>query len=166
MNKRLQIIILIVSLFLVSISYFLLQPRVSGVFPFIRQYRLAQFIKNTIKNKHISPQEFWQLREFYSPGVITFKKPDLLFKSARIYSHETILGKNVKLSSLVPKNKRNNVIYENENELISTQDDLTTIYFIKPITEMATANGFFDYRDKDKKLLENKNWYVVTQIKQ
>jgi hypothetical protein len=29
---------------------------------------------------------------------------------------------------------------------------------------MAQANGFFDYKDIDKKLLENKNWYVVTEI--
>ncbi len=30
---------------------------------------------------------------------------------------------------------------------------------------MVQANGFFDNVDKDKKLLENKNWYVVSIFK-
>ena len=166
MNKRFQIIFLIVSLFLVSISYFLLQPRASGIFPFIREYRLKAFIENTVKNHHISAQEFWELREFYYPGTIRFNKPNLLFISDKITSHETLVNKNTAFIDLIPKSIKGNVLYEDADELIVSEEDTTVIYFIKPISEMASANGFFDYRDKDKKLLENKKWYVVTQIKQ
>lgn len=48
--------------------------------------------------------------------------------------------------------------------MIVTKGNETRIYFIKSISEMKKANGFFDYKDKDAKMLENKNWYVVTKI--
>lgn len=55
-------------------------------------------------------------------------------------------------------------MYQNTNELIASSGKTTYIYFIKPISEMSKANGFFDYKDQDKKLLETKNWYVETKI--
>ncbi|PJC80938.1 hypothetical protein CO008_00470 [Candidatus Roizmanbacteria bacterium CG_4_8_14_3_um_filter_36_12] len=164
MNKRFPIILLIVSLFLVGIAYFLLQPRVSNMVPFIRTLRLSSFIKNTIKNNSISVQEFWQLREFYSPGIIQFNKPNLTFTSDRVVSHEDLIDKNLTLESLLPQSNNWHIVYKKTNELIATSGEDTLIYFIKPISEMAQANGFYDYKDKDKKMLENKNWYVITKI--
>lgn len=164
MNKRLQIILSIVSLFIVFSLYFLLQPRLSNIFPFIREYRLTTFIKNTIKNNTISSQEFWQLREFYSLGIIQFNKPNLTFTSNKIESKETIINKNVILQTLLPSQDNWKILYRNKNELIATKGKETFVYFIKPISEMAQANGFFDYKDKDKKLLQDKNWYVATTI--
>ena len=145
-------------------GYFLLQPRVSNTIPFIRKLQLTTFIKNTIKNNSISAQEFWQLREFYSPGVIQVDKPNLTFTSNKITSHETLIDKAITLQSLLPKSSNWHVLYQKTNELIATSGNETFIYFIKPISEMVKANGFFDYKDKDKKLLENKSWYVVTKI--
>ena len=55
-------------------------------------------------------------------------------------------------------------MYKKTNELIATSGNDTIIYFIKPISEMAQANGFFDYKDKDKKFLTGKYWYVYTII--
>jgi len=164
MNKRFQTILSIVSLLLVVTLYFLLQPRVSNTIPFIRRIRLPIFIKNTIKNNSISAQEFWQLREFYSPGVIQFDKRNLIFTSDKITSHEFLIDKKITLQSLLPNETNWHILYKGKNELIATSGTNTFIYFVKPISEMAQANGFFDYKDKDKKLLENKNWYVATTI--
>lgn len=55
-------------------------------------------------------------------------------------------------------------VYQAPNELIATNAKEVVIYFIKPISEMKRANGFFDYKNKDKKLLSNKNWFVTTII--
>jgi len=132
--------------------------------PFIRTLRLSSFIKNTIKNNSISVQEFWQLREFYSPGVIQLDKPNLTFTSNRVVSHETLIDKNLTLESLLPQSNNWHIMYKKTNELIATSGNDTIIYFIKPISEMAQANGFFDYKDKDKKFLTGKYWYVYTII--
>jgi hypothetical protein len=164
MNKRFKNILLIVSLFLVLISYFLLQPRVSNIFPFIREYRLSSFIRNTIKNKNISTQEFWELREFYSPGSILLEKPNLTYTSAKIISYETLVSKDNTLKTHISFKRDWHILYQNTNELIASSGKTTYIYFIKPISEMSKANGFFDYKDQDKKLLETKNWYVETKI--
>ena len=106
------------------------------------------------------------MREFYSPGVIQFKRPNLTFTSSRILSRETLVDKNTTLQSLIPSLIGEKIIYKKESELITSKGNITHIYFVKPISEMATANGFFDYTDKDKKLLEDKNWYVSTMITQ
>lgn len=137
----------------------------SNRLPIIREYRLNTFIKNTVKNNAISPQEFWQLREFYSPGAIHLNKPNLTFTSNKVVSHETLVDKKIALEHLLPKLNGWNILYRKTNELIATNGSDTLIYFIKPISEMAQANGFFDYKDKDEKLLINKNWYVITKIK-
>lgn len=42
--------------------------------------------------------------------------------------------------------------------------DRFELFFIKPISEMSITNGFFDYKDKDKDLLEKKAWFVATKI--
>lgn len=157
-------ILTIVSCLSLALSYFFLQPRISNIVPFIREIRLSGFIKNTIKNNHISAQEFWKLREFYSPGTISISKPDLSFISDKIISKETLIDNKILFDSLFPKLDGWKIIFIKPNELITTKNNETLIFFIKSISEMSQANGFFDYKDKDKKLLENKNWYVVTKI--
>jgi len=104
------------------------------------------------------------LREFYSPGVIQFNKPNLTFTSDRVVSHETLIDKNLLLESLLPQSYNWHIVYKKTNELIATSGEDSLIYFIKPISEMVQANGLFDYKDKDKRLLENKSWYVITKI--
>ena len=160
---RLNIWIIVSCLSLLG-AYFLLQPRFSNMIPFIRQSRLNTFIQNTIKNNSISPQGFWQLREFYSPGSIQFNKPSLTFTSDRIISHETLIDKNIVLETILPKKENWHILFKKENELIASKNNTLFIYFIKPTSEMIKANAYFDNKDKDEKFLKNKNWYVVTEI--
>lgn len=155
---------IIVSCFGLLVSYFLFQPRVSNRIPFVREYKLSNFIRNTVKNDGIPVQEFWQLREFYSPGLIQFNKPNLIFTSNKIASHETLISNNIALKSILPKLTNWHILYKNTNELIAASGNETLIYFIKPILEMTQANAYFDNKDTDEPLLKNKNWYVVTHI--
>ena len=158
--------VIIVSCFSILLGYFLLQPHMSSCIPFVRELRLSSFLNHTIKNNAISTQEFWQLREFYSPGVIQFIKPNLTFTSDRILSHETLINNNVSLEDLLPRSSHlQHIVYRKKNELIVTSNNDIFVYFIKPISEMIKANAYFDNKDTDEKLLKNKNWYVVTRIK-
>lgn len=164
MKKRFPFIFLIVSSFFFMMIYLLLQPRVSGYFPFIRKYRLDTFIKNTSAHHAISAEEFWILREFYSPGFIRFKNRDVIYTSDKIASRESLVDKGITLDSLLSLDTNWTILFNTRNEMIATNRKAYIISFIKPIEEMSTANGFFDYRDKDKKLLESKNWYVTSEI--
>jgi hypothetical protein len=135
------------------------------MFPFIRHTRLSSFIENTKKNNAISVQEFWQLREFYSPGIIQFNRPELIFTSQLISSTEKLVPDSTRLYDLIPTTNHGKVLYKSQNELISRMDGLIYVYFTKSISEMETANGFYDYKDKDMELVSNKNWFVSAIIK-
>jgi len=38
------------------------------------------------------------------------------------------------------------------------------IVFLLTNEEMKKANGFFDYKDKDKKITEGENWFNITSL--
>lgn len=115
---------------------------------------LNSLLNKVEKTNKIDAQEFWKMREFYYPGSITFakvaseNKPHTIFRSSYITSYEY----------LVPSNTFK------EGISVKRNGKVTEIIFIKPISEMKKANGFFDYNDKDKKLLEGKYWFVYTTI--
>lgn len=52
---------------------------------------------------------------------------------------------------------------EEKYKLVEHQDRYE-LYFMKSIKDMSITNGFFDYKDKDKELLNNKIWFVATRI--
>lgn len=133
----------------------LFHPTLSSVlFPWKRQLSLNSYINKIQKTQTLDGQEFWKWRESYYPGSITFQKiasantPHTVFTSKYISSYEYLVDSNTMGNKIsINKNKNN-----------------TDIVFIKPLSEMKRANGFFDYKDKDKKLLEGKFWLVVTSI--
>lgn len=164
MKKRFQNILLIVTLFLFFIFYFLLQPRVSNFIPLIREYRMQSFIKSTLKNDEISSQDFWQLREFYSPGTITFSNRNLEFKSQKSISKEVLVKNTSSLQTYTQSMRNYRIIFQKKNEIIAEKNGIIFINFIKPVAEMKKTNGFFDYEDKDKALLKDKAWFVSAQF--
>jgi hypothetical protein len=124
----------------------------------------------------VDTQAFWQMIEFYYPGSLTVAKRGIptkprfsppkewyplyftSFRSKYITSDEFLVNTS-SLSALLDEDIPPSVSYqviENKNEVI--------LVFIKPIREMITANGFLDYKDKDKKLLQGKYWFVYTII--
>lgn len=142
---------------------------------------LNKILTQIDQNKNIDAQEFWQFREFYYPGVITFSRTGLTekapytfdallkpllftsFHSNYISSYEYIVSMN-DLNYVVPFNEDWR-LYLKSSLAVRARNNTVDIVFIKPVSEMVKANGFLDYRDKDKKLLENKFWLVITQIK-
>ena len=184
-------IILLVFIFLLFI---ILSPKVSSLlFTFKRQAVLNEFINKTKTEGKINPQEYWQFREFYSPGYFTFsgtgvseslvynavKKigikydrreidlTDLFFSSQRLNSLD-MLTKQSSLNKLIDQKQfqKEKVIFMSSNSLIYQEDPKTIeIIFLLSNSDMQKANGFFDYQDKDKQLTEGENWFDITSIK-
>lgn len=165
----------IVFVFFICLLFTLLHPRISVlIYPHIRQQKLNAFISAIKLTDSVSSQEFWQFREFYYPGKIrvdrnglkdhtfysppplTYPKQLLSFKSKYIESNEFIIEKNTsQMSALFAEGKTYRLV---------EYPDRFELFFIKPISEMSITNGFFDYKDKDKDLLEKKAWFVATKI--
>lgn len=130
---------------------------------------VSSFIASTKKQGEINPREFWALREFYAPGIITVNKtatatPFLVFRSGKITSYESLVpaaAAQAKVALAIPGNE---VYFRSNTEAIYRENGAVHIIFLKPINEMVTANSVYDYKDKDKKFLEGKMWFVNTVI--
>jgi len=153
--------------------------------PFVREYRLSAFISNTIKAHHISAQEFWQLREFYSPGLGVLNKegvktsdysinypfqlnnvgnPFFVYSSKHIQSSEYMVDASLNPLKIL-NDKAWKTMFKTNNEYIFSNKNTTLIIFIKPVAEMKQANGFIAYGDQDKEFVKNKEWLVVSILK-
>jgi hypothetical protein len=177
----------------IVVLFVILSPKVSSlVFPLKRQAILNEFISKTKTAGAINPQDYWQFREFYSPGYFTFSRTgiagsslatastkigvtynrkaidliDLYFSSQKLDSLD-MLTKQSNLSSVVNQKQFQNdkVIFMNNNSAIYQEDNKTIkIVFLLSNNDMQKANGFFDYTDKDKKITEGENWLNITSL--
>jgi hypothetical protein len=153
------IIIIILGLFC------LLQPKIKAKIGLKNNKLLDTFIRETIINKKINVQEFWKLREFYCPGSFIFdrNKPTFLTYSCNyLKSYDSLVSESTIIVSKEIKQK--DIIVNNRNVLITKDKQDIIILFIVRTEEMEKANGFFDYKEKDKKLLKNKYWLDKTII--
>ncbi len=153
-----------------------------------RSYLLA-FIDKTAENDSIDAQDFWKTREFASPGNFEFKREGLDKKTTQVsldsqgfildtshlypfltYSSNSwesieFLTEETHLMTLLPDIKTQciTIIFENENELIcQKKDNSFLIVFLKSFEEMKQANAFFDFAGRDDKIVEGKQWLVVS----
>ena len=184
---------IILLVFVVSL-FIILSPKVSSLlFPFKSQAVLNEFINKTKTEGTINPQEYWQFREFYSPGYFTFSRTgiseslidnavkeigikynrkevdltDLFFSSQRLNSLDMLTNQS-SLNKLIDQKQfqKEKVIFMSSNSLIYQEDPKTIkIVFLLSNSDMQRANGFFDYQDKDKQLIEGENWFDITSIK-
>lgn len=180
------------ALLIILITFLLFSPRVSSyIFPFKRQMVFDSFIKNTKQADSVNPQEFWKFREFYSPGYFEFSEKGIkdmeyqdflsktgltapenidiyfsIFKSKHLTSIEGLTEESLLVNILGENSKSvQSVIFANDKSIIyKTKDGKTFIIFVLPVSKMRKANGFFEYDGRDKNLLENKNWFNLTQI--
>ena len=68
----------ILLLVFIVVLFIVLSPKVSSLLlPFKSEAILNDFINKTKIAGAINPQEYWQFREFYSPGYFTFAKQGL-----------------------------------------------------------------------------------------
>lgn len=159
----------------------LLHPTISSIlFPMKRQAMLDTFIHTIQNKKDIDPQEFWKFREFYYPGSLVVNKKGIsmktpytfnsslhpllftVFKSNYIESYEYLISSN-DLNDVIPFNE-DFTIFLDSSVAYRDRGKYVEVVFIKPVSEMIKANGFLDHKDKDKKLLEGKYWFVYTII--
>lgn len=184
----------IILLIFIVILFIVFSPKVSSMlFPFKRQAILTEFIHKTKTEGKINPQEYWQFREFYSPGYFTFSETgvsesivnnvvkeigvkynrkeidltDLFFSSPRLNSLD-MLTKQSSLNRLIDQKQfqKEKIIFIGSNSLIYQENPRAIkIVFLLSNADMQKANGFFDYQDKDKQLTEGENWFNITSLK-
>lgn len=178
-------------LIIIIVSFLIFTPKVASMlFPLKRQMILQTFISSTKQSNKIDPQKFWEFREFYSPGYFNFNRNGLTNTQIKTEESKTGILVNMKYVSrifltftsphlnsfeaLVTTAKLSDVIdtamlgsketiFSNNSTLIyKDSEERTHIIFLKPLSEMQRANGFFNYNDTDKSLVEGKNWLEVT----
>lgn len=178
---------------IIVLSFVALSPKISAkLFNFKREILLNEFIKDT-KTNGINPQEYWRFREFYSPGYFNFSKDGiknplleqakekigikyndknidltfLVFFSPRINSLD-MLTTQTDLSKVIGEKHlvKEQIIFMNKNSLIYKEGQGTIwITFLLSTDEMKKANGFFDYKDRDKEITQGKKWLNITSIR-
>ncbi len=177
-----------VTTLIIIILFLLFVPKIaSSLFPFKRQMLWNNFLIQVQKDKKIDPQKYWEFREFYSPGFFTDNKTatsDQVTKALNTYgvspsnNFSTLLTFHAPLSesidtlttetalkNLVKIPSASSILFQNDTSLMYKSDDHHVIItFLLPLSEMKKANGFFDYGEKDKKLVEGKNWFSILRI--
>lgn len=170
-----------------------LQPTLSAKFiPFQQNGHLKTFWSQLLTTRALDPQEFWEIRDQYSPGIMEFNKtgvsknriptsltllaskinqqchplPFLVFNSLKFESVDFLVGSKC-LKNLVIENQQSNYLIKTSS-LIAYKDqkDRNSVFliFLKSESEMETANGFFDYKEIDKALVKNKEWLSISRI--
>jgi hypothetical protein len=174
---------LIVIFCIIVVCFLLLQPKISSLlFPIKQQYMLNTFVNSVKQDKTLNLQKYWEFREFYSPGSFVYEKnglvtkqnaainefvaldkkatPQLLFSSAKVVS----VGGRTKNNTLPMINTwQHNIILHTSSELLLENNGSLSLYFLKPISEVAKANGFLQnqpFADPKGTL-----WFEVTTIK-
>jgi hypothetical protein len=149
------------------------------------------FYSDLVATKKVDGKKFWEFREFYSPGHFVYKRDGfakeeveknltklgitksigdehffLLYSSNRIKSIESL--STIRTLDEVLKTydiKRDNSLLQGDNFFLWEENDKKVfLIFLLDNNEMMRANGFFDYAEEDKELVEGKKWLVFTLI--
>lgn len=167
--------------------FVILQPSVSAfIFPQRRAMMLHNFLNQVERKNGIDPQDFWQFREDYSPGNFSFNEnvasvagvlnlqkltpPEtvlLQFSSPLIESKDEVIDQKSWLGiwQTVTQNEKKVLFINQTTRIFYDSDDILHIVFVKPISDMEKANGFFDYTESERKLLADQYWLNETSVK-
>lgn len=187
-DKKNTLLFYSVTTLIILISFFLFVPKISSsLFPFKRHMLWDTFLTQVQKDRKIDPQKYWEFREFYSPGYFTDNKTAstdeitnalkkygikgdrtfttlLVFHAKNAESIDTLTTM-TKFDAIIAPLPHNNILFKNNDSLIYKPDEThVVITFLKPLSEMEKANGFFDYREKDKELVKGKMWFNITKL--
>lgn len=181
-------------LFIILIGGFiLLHPKVTMMLVAAqRSSRYTNFASAIEKDNNIDGKKFWEFREFYSPGSFVFRKTgvdrhevDRVLKemNVRIYPdrdifpyqlyyspHITSIESLVTTATISAFMKIPSITYncyvKTQTQFMCQSQRNVLIGFIKPLDEMKKTNGFYDYaRDDVRKIVKDKMWLDITQIK-
>jgi hypothetical protein len=162
------------------------QPRLPNYFiPQVRSLYLNHFLDKTVANSHLSPQDYWQTREFYYPGVFyvyqdglepnhieqfttttalrlhtqgTF--PILFYDSPKWQSYESLVNTS-ELADLVDLPDYP-ILYSDSETKIYRTGDQTIFFFIKSYSELKITNGFI--YTKEQILKDYRYWFGVSVV--
>lgn len=178
-NNSFLVLLLIVSIITIT---FIFHPTVRSFWDgYYRQQQFNQFLKQTVLNDYLDPQEYWEFRERFSPGSFSINPEFIdLFQTYRIVnlnskgvseiiyfnsqhssSIDSISQEYIALDSFKSSVNVDMILFEKDTSIIYTQKNMPNkvyVWFIKPIDEMKKANGFFDYTSSEMELLNNSYW--------
>ena len=173
------------------ILFLILEPHTrTTLFPFIAKKSFTSFIENSLQNGAIDTRKFWETREFYAPGSFEIKKdgfkandlpefigqiipfsaheyftPFLIFSSSKWQSVEFLTTISpADLAMFKADISNSDIILDTASDFIYKKNGATYIIFLRPIVTMQETNGFLDYAEYDKKMVENKSWLVVSSV--
>lgn len=178
-------------IFLVIFLFIFFTPKLSiKIFNFKKEKKFEEFNNYLLTTQNFNPQIFWQFREFFCPGYFEVNKNGL--KNVNLKTFEYLRNiQNIKLifakynclylKSYENLTKENSLsLFINENKIKNNYQlirrtgefiyfknkNQNTYYFIFLVDneKMKKAVGFFDYKEKDKKITEDKNWFSITLI--
>ena len=187
-KKEKDVSLLYCAVLLISIiaAFFFLQPKMAALFfPQVRAARLAAFLQHTKATHQINVQEFWQFREFYSLGSFQFNHQEaevagglklpkyfsaptvwlLSFHSPFLVSWDSAVSQSDWQRYFPQHVSPQQIVFQNSTEIIFWEHPkVLKIVFVKSITEMVSANGFFDYTPHEHEILNGHYWLNETWI--
>lgn len=149
---------------------------------------LGNLIAKSNTSKSISPQLFWETKEFCYPGDFKYQHdgftksqidivghdissifpksaiPFLIFESKRWFSIEALVD-SPQLTNMTQSVGLEVVFKSKNEEIYKMSKDRYYILFVKPISEMKSANAYYDFNGHDKKFVEGKYWLSLSEIK-
>ena len=172
--------------------FVVLSPKVSSLLlPFKRQVILNDFINKTKMAGVINSTDYWQFREFYSPGYFIYSKNGIeqsvlksvikkigidypqktidssfLFFSSPWLNSLDMLTKQVKLDKVIDLRRisKESIIFVGKNCLIYRSDPSTIkIVFLLRSADMQKVSGISDYQDPQS--MKGENWLNITSLK-
>ncbi len=177
--------------FALIVSFLVLVPKVSSsLFPFKRTLVWNEFIESVKTSNKIDEQAYWKFREFYSPGYFNFNAQGLdakqlsqarevvgpetkfatgssailFFTSQRLYSIDYLTDMSTLPQEYLSEKDGREIVFKDQRGIIYKERETYTIIFIKNLSEMRKANGYFEYDGRDKSLVENKHWLNITVL--
>lgn len=158
-----------------------------GVFQEFQHQQKVNQLLSDMKKPDFQMREYWQFREFYSPGNFTFDpqvvslagalqfstipSPTatlLTFHSPLIYSTDSIIDtatSGVYAQLQIPDEKNQHIIIKSRDTVAyQSPDKKFHLVFIKSTSEMKQTLGLFDYGANEDKILKSKLWLNQTTI--
>lgn len=150
---------------------------------------LKTYLNSLIEDQQLDPKRFWQFRERYGQGIFaindefvdilqTYKiikrNPEgetslLFYNGSHIKSIDSITVEKDVIEKIAEQEDPTLVLLQSSSILLtkletSNQVASFELWFLLPIEEMMTTNGFFDYTSDERELLKGTQWLNHTYI--
>lgn len=139
--------------------------------PLSRKIYLETYIAKLRTSKSIEAADFWEFRDFYSPGSSSFSadavvrnEPFLTFDTPVIQSRDYLVARGSLPPNMSAVPLGAEVVIQTDKELVYRSDNKLVMRFIKSIDEMKKVNGFFSHFRIDIEKYNDRQWYNETTV--